>query len=205
MAKGAWPIVAPSRLPYTRRAQRPRELPADELPGLIDDFASAAWRAGAAGFDALVLDMAHGYLLASFLSPLTNRRTDRFGGSLENRSRFPLDVFETVRDAWPSGRALAVALLATDWVRAGFGPDDAVQVARWLKDRGCDLILPVAGQTVSHDDPAYGRFFLVPFADRIRNEVDIATLVGGNITTNDEMNTILAAGRADLCLLDPRP
>ncbi len=171
---------------------------------VIHDFVAAANRAAAAGFDVLHLDLAHGYLLASFLSPLTNRRADEFGGSLEGRARFPLQVFDAVRAVWPEDRPLGVALLAADWAPRGFGVDDAVRVARWLRERGCDLVQPVGGQTTVRDNPPYGRFYLVPYSDRIRNEAGVPTLVGGNLTTSDEANTILAAGRADLCLLDPR-
>jgi len=171
---------------------------------VVAQFAAAALRAAAAGFDVLQLDMGHGYLLASFLSPLANRRRDGYGGPLHARMRFPLEVVDAVRAVWPGERPLAVALLASDWASAGFGVDDAVAAARLLREHGCDLIQPVAGQSTTRDNPAYGRFYLVPFSDRIRNEAGLPTLVGGNITTNDEMDTILAAGRADLCLMDPR-
>jgi anthraniloyl-CoA monooxygenase len=174
---------------------------ADKFRDVLEDFGSAAALAAAAGFDLLELDLSHGYLLAGFLSPLTNRRTDAYGGSLENRMRFPLEVIDSVRATWPSELVLAARLTATDWARGGLDPDDAVAIAATLKDHGCELIEPVAGQTIGGDRPAYGRFFLVPFSDRIRNEAGIATLVGGNLTTADEMNTILAAGRADLCQL----
>jgi anthraniloyl-CoA monooxygenase len=166
-------------------------------------FADAARRASGAGFDLLMVDIARGHLLAGFLSPLTNRRRDDFGRSLENRLKFPLGVFDAIRTSWPEERPLGAALVATDWVQGGWDVDDAVAAARILKEHGCDVIQPVPGQTVVHDVPAFGRFYQVPFSDRIRNEAGMATLVGGNLTTNDEVNTILAAGRADLCVLDP--
>ena len=204
LREGGWPLVAASPVPYVSRSPVPEELAAEAMPQVIGDFVAAANRAAAAGFDLLHLDLAHGYLLASFLSPLTNRRSDEFGGSLEGRARFPLQVFEAVRDAWPEDRPLGVALLATDWAPRGFGIDEAVLLARWLRERGGDLVQPVGGQTTVRDNPPYGRFYLVPYSDRIRNEAGVPTLVGGNLTTSDEANTILAAGRADLCLLDPR-
>jgi anthraniloyl-CoA monooxygenase len=203
MSEGAWPLLAPSAIPYTRLGQVPHPMSAAKMGEVKEDFASAAEYARAAGFDLLELDMSHGYLLASFLSPLTNRRTDEYGGSLANRMRYPLEVLEVVRAAWPSERPLAVRLTATDWLPGGFDIEDAVAVARELHARGCDLVQVVAGQTVEHDRPVYGRFYLVPYSDRVRNEVAIPTLVSGGLTTADEINTILAAGRADLCALDP--
>jgi anthraniloyl-CoA monooxygenase len=200
---GGWPLVAASPIPYTPRSQTPLELEPAGMERITAAFADAARRAANAAFDALIIDMARGRLLASFLSPLTNHREDAFGGSLGKRLRFPLEVFDAVRGSWPSDRPLGVALTATDWVIRGFDVDDAVMVAGVLRGHGCDLIQPLPGQTVSHDAPVYGRFYSVPFSDRIRNEADIPTLVGGNLTTNDEVNTILAAGRADLCVLAP--
>jgi anthraniloyl-CoA monooxygenase len=158
-------------------------------------------RAGAA---ALILDLAHGYLLASFLSPLTNRREDGYGGSLDGRMRLPLEVFEVVRGCWPPDRALGVRLGCSDWARGGFDIEEAIVVARELVRRGCDLIEVAAGQTVQRGEPDYGRLYLVPFADRVRNEATVPVMVGGNVTKQDEVNTILAAGRADICLVDRR-
>jgi anthraniloyl-CoA monooxygenase len=201
LRRGSWPLLAASDLPYTSWSRRPHPMTADKFADEKEDFVSAAERAAAAGVDLLQLDMSHGYLLAGFLSPLTNRRTDRYGGSPENRMRYPLEIVDAVRAVWPLDRALAVRLTATDWARGGLEPDDAVAIGAVLKEHGCVLIEPVAGQTIGRDRPVYGRFFLVPYSDRIRNEAGIATLVGGHLTTPDEMNTILAAGRADLCLL----
>jgi anthraniloyl-CoA monooxygenase len=205
LREGGWPVLAPSPLPYTRHSEVPKEATPADLDEITAEFGRAAARAARIGFDVLELDMGHGCLLASFLSPLTNRRTDAFGGSLENRIRFPLSVLGAVREAWSPDRALSVRLTASDWMPGGFDLEDAVAVARALKERGCDLIHVVAGQTVEHDRPTYGRFYLVPASDRIRNEAGVPTLVGGNLTTADDMNTILAAGRADLCLLEIRP
>jgi len=202
LREGAWPLLGPSADPYTRLSQVPHPMSAAKMREVKEDFASAAEHGRAAGFDLLELDMSHGYLLASFLSPLTNHRTDDYGGSLANRIRYPLEVFEAVRAVWPPDRPLVVRLTATDWLPGGFDIEDAVAVAGELHIRGCDLIQVVAGQTVEHDRPVYGRFYLVPYSDRIRNEVGMPTLVSGGLTTADEINTILAAGRADMCVLD---
>jgi anthraniloyl-CoA monooxygenase len=201
LVRGSWPLLAASDVAYTAWSRRPHPMTDDKFRDVTKDFASAAAGAAAAGFDLLELDLSHGYLLAGFLSPLTNRRSDPYGGSLQNRLRFPLEVVDAVREVWPAELVLAARLTATDWAPGGLEPDDAVTISATLKDHGCELIEPVAGQTIGRDRPAYGRFFLVPFSDRIRNEAGIATLAGGNLTTADEMNTILAAGRADLCLL----
>jgi anthraniloyl-CoA monooxygenase len=153
------------------------------------------------GFDILELHFAHGYLVSSFITPLSNRRTDEYGGSLENRMRFPLEVFDAVRDAWPKDRPISVRISATDWAPGGIGPADAVEVAKRLKARGCDIIDVSAGQTVPHAKPVYGRQFQTPFAERIRIEAKIPTMTVGNISSFADVNSILAAGRADLCVL----
>ncbi|MGH2573509.1 MAG: FAD-dependent monooxygenase [Actinomycetota bacterium] len=201
---GAWPLLAPSAVPYTRGSQVPHPMTADKMQDVRDDFVRAAERAAEAGFDLLELDMGHGYLLASFLSPLTNRRSDAYGGSLENRMRYPLEVMDAVRAVWPGDRPLGARLNVTDWAAGGFDVDEAVWVSGVLGEHGCDLIEVAAGQTIEHDKPQYGRFFLVPYSDRVRNEASIHTLASGGLTTADEINTILAAGRADLCVLDRR-
>jgi anthraniloyl-CoA monooxygenase len=200
---GAWTLIAPSPNPYTLRSQTPQPLDRAGMDHVRDDFVRAAQMANEAGFDLLMLHMAHGYLLASVLSPLTNRRDDEYGGPLENRMRFPLEVFDAVRAIWPDDKPLTVALNADDCAPGGFSVDDAVTVARALKEHGCDLIQVLAGQTIPDDHPHYGRGFLTVYSDRIRNEVGIPTLVGGYLTTSNEINTILAGGRADLCLLHP--
>lgn len=171
------------------------------MEALIEDFRGATKRAEDAGFDIIELHMAHGYLLASFLSPLTNLRTDEFGGPLENRLRFPVAVLEAVRGAWPDQKPLAVRLSAVDWWPGGNQPEDAVEISRALKEAGCDIVDVSAGQTVPYQEPVYGRQFQTPFADRIRHEVGIHTMAVGNISSPEDVNSIIAAGRADLCLL----
>jgi len=200
-----WETLAPSPLPYSPRHPAPRQASADDLDRVADAFASAARRAAAAGvFDLLMIDMAHGHLLASFLSPLTNRRDDEYGGPLEGRMRFALEAFARTRAAWPSTSPLGVRLHCSDWARDGFVIDDAVAVARALRDSGCDIIEVAAGGTVPRSDPDYRRLFLVPFADRIRNDAGVPVMVGGNVAKPDDANTILAAGRADVCVIDRR-
>ncbi len=157
--------------------------------------------AGQAGFDLLQLHFAQGYLLASFLSPLTNLREDEYGGSLENRARFPLELFDAVRKAWPSHRPISVALTASDYAKGGATVEDAIHFAGLLKEHGCDLISVQAGQTTPDAEPPYGKGFLTPLSDRIRNEAHIFTMVGGYLTNSNEVNTVLAAGRADLCII----
>jgi anthraniloyl-CoA monooxygenase len=203
LREGAWPLLAPSALPYTAKSQVPREMIHQDMQRVREEFVSAARRADAAGFDLLLLHMAHGYLLASFLSPLTNQRRDEYGGALENRLRFPLEVFDAVRAIWPREKPLGVVLNADDCAPGGYIIEDAVAVARILKEHGCDLIQPLAGQTVPDGAPSYSPGFLTRYSDRIRNEAGIPTLVGGYLTTMNEVNTILAAGRADLCILSP--
>jgi anthraniloyl-CoA monooxygenase len=196
-----WPIVAPSPIPYFPHSQVPRELTRADMDEVIEDYVRATQLAIGAGFDLLEIHMAHGYLLASFISPLTNRRTDEYGGELENRMRFPLEVFDAVRRAWPEEKPMSVRISAVDWHPEGHGPEDAVDVARLLKRHGADIVDVSAGQTIPDQRPVYGRLFQTPFADRIRHEVGIATMAVGNISSYADVNTILAAGRADLCLL----
>lgn len=200
---GNWPLLSASPIPYTPHSQVPREMDRADMDRVREDFVRAAKIAHAAGFDLLQLHFAHGYLLASFISPLTNVRSDKYGGDLEQRMRFPLEVFDAVRAAWPQDKPISVALSATDYARDGLEVDDAVIAARRLKAHGCDIIAVLAGQTTVDGEPAYGRGFLTPLSDRIRNEAAIPTMVGGYLTTSDEVNTILAAGRADLCIIDP--
>jgi anthraniloyl-CoA monooxygenase len=201
LEEGDWPIVAPSAIPYFPHSQVPREITRKEMDRVIADHVRAARHADLAGFDVLEIHMAHGYLLASFISPLTNRRSDEYGGPLENRMLFPLEVFEAVRAVWPAEKPMSVRISAVDWYPGGHGPEDAVEVARMLKANGCDAVDVSAGQTVPDQRPVYGRIFQTPFADRIRHEVGIATMAVGNISSYADVNTILAAGRADLCLL----
>ena len=166
-----------------------------------DDFARAAGLADQAGFDLIELHFAHGYLLASFLSPLTNTRNDAYGGSLENRLRFPLEVFDAVRAAWPERKPMSVRISGTDWMPGGFDGEDAVGVARALRAHGCDIVDVSAGQTVPEQQPRYGRLFQTPYSDRVRHEAEIPTMTVGNISSWADVNSILVAGRADLCVL----
>jgi anthraniloyl-CoA monooxygenase len=200
---GGWPLVAASAVRYAPFGAVPAALDAAGLATVREEFVAAAARAAAAGFDALELDAAQGYLLASFLSPLTNRRDDGYGGSLENRLRFPLEVLAAVRVQWPADRLLAVRLSVTDWARGGLSVDDGIAAARALRAAGAQLIQVEAGQTVAGGWPEYRRGYLTTLSDRVRSEAAVPTLVGGYLTTLDEVNTIVAAGRADLCLLEP--
>ncbi|GAB2180412.1 bifunctional salicylyl-CoA 5-hydroxylase/oxidoreductase [Denitratisoma sp. agr-D3] len=198
-AAESWPLVAASALPWRPTSATPAALDRSGMERIVADFAAAARRALAAGFDLLELHCAHGYLLSGFLSPLSNRRTDAYGGPLENRLRFPLEVFAALRAIWP--KPLAVRLSAHDWFPGGNSGDDAVAMARAFQAAGADLIDVSSGQTHPDAQPVYGRMYQVPFADRIRNEVGIPVMAVGNITTADQVNTIIAAGRADLCAL----
>jgi anthraniloyl-CoA monooxygenase len=201
LAEGNWPIVSASPIPYLEVSQVPREMSRADMDKVRDDFVRATRMAHEAGFDIIELHCAHGYLLASFLSPLTNQRSDAYGGALENRLRFPLEVFTAVRAAWPAAKPMSVRISATDWKEGGNTPDDAVAIARAFKAAGCDIIDVSAGQTVADDEPVYGRLFQTPFADRVRHEADTPTMTVGNIASWADVNSILAAGRADLCVL----
>jgi anthraniloyl-CoA monooxygenase len=201
LAEGAWPIVSASPIPYYPDSQVPRELTEADMNRIVAEFVAAAERGARIGFDMLELHCAHGYLLASFLSPLTNRRSDTYGGTLDNRLRFPLRVFRALRDVWPREKPMSVRLSATDWAEGGLSAEDATGIARAFGEAGVDLIDVSTGQTVAHSRPVYGRMFQTPFSDQIRNEARVATMCVGAITSADQMNTILAAGRADLVAL----
>ncbi|MBO0832163.1 MAG: bifunctional salicylyl-CoA 5-hydroxylase/oxidoreductase, partial [Actinobacteria bacterium] len=199
---GNWPLVAPSALPYVAGvSQVPRELSLDDLTVIREQFAAATRRAVQAGFDLLELHCAHGYLLSSFLSPLTNVRTDAYGGSLAGRLRFPLEVFTSMREIWPADRPMSVRISATDWHDRGVTADDAVLIARAFASAGADLIDVSTGQVVADEQPAFGRSYQTPFSDAIRNQAGIATMAVGVISSYDDVNSILLAGRADLCAL----
>jgi anthraniloyl-CoA monooxygenase len=199
---GGWPIISASAIPYLAHSQVPRAMDRADMDRVRDDFVRAAGMAEQAGFDMIELHMAHGYLLSSFISPLSNVRGDEYGGSLENRMRYPLEVFDAVRAAWPEEKPISVRISATDWVDdRGLTGDDAVEIAKMLKAHDCDVIDVSAGQTSTEASPVYGRMFQTPFSDQVRNEAGIATIAVGNITTADQVNTIVAAGRADLCAL----
>jgi len=201
---GGWPLLAASAIAYTPASPVPKAMDAGDLERVAGQFAAAARRAADAGVQVLVCDLAHGYLLGGFLSPLANRRDDELGGSPEGRLRFPLRVVDAVRAAWPDDRPLWAALTVTDWAAGGLEPEEAVAAARALAAHGCDLIQVTAGQTTAVTRPDYGRFHLVGWSDLVRNDAGVPTMAGGGLTTADEVNTVLAAGRADLCLLDPR-
>ncbi|MBV9818790.1 MAG: bifunctional salicylyl-CoA 5-hydroxylase/oxidoreductase [Solirubrobacterales bacterium] len=196
-----WPVIAPSPLPYFPHSPVPREMTRADLEQVRGEFVAAARRAEACGFDLLEIHMAHGYLLSSFLSPLTNVREDEFGGDLAGRARFPLEVFAACRAVWPAEKPMAARISATDWVPGGFTGGDAVALARMLADHGCDLVDVSTGQVSPDQRPAYGRSYQTPFADRIRHEVDIATMAVGAISSHEDVNTIILSGRADLCAL----
>ncbi|HEY6858439.1 MAG TPA: bifunctional salicylyl-CoA 5-hydroxylase/oxidoreductase [Pseudolabrys sp.] len=202
---GNWPLLAPSAVAWSPENQTPREMSRDDMDRIRDGFVRSTEMAARIGFDWLELHYAHGYLMSSFITPLTNRRTDKYGGSLENRMRFPLEVFGAVRKAWPDGKPISVRISAHDWVGPeGVRPQDAVEIAHILAEAGVDLIDVSAGQTSTRARPIYGRMFQTPFSDRIRNETGVATLAVGNIYEPDHVNSILMAGRADLvCLARP--
>jgi anthraniloyl-CoA monooxygenase len=201
LEEGHWETVSASPLPYFPHSRPPREITRAEMEAVKAQFVAATQRAERAGFDMVELHCAHGYLLASFLSPLTNHRTDEFGGSLETRLRFPLEVFEAMREAWPAHKPMSVRLSATDWKEGGITGEDAVEIARAFARAGTDLVDVSTGQTVPDAAPIFGRMFQTSFADQIRNEAHVATMAVGAITTADQANTILAAGRADLVAL----
>ena len=203
LARGAWPLVAASASPYSQRSQAPREATAGDLDRLRASFAAAARTADEAGFDVLVVDMARGHLLAGFLSPLANERTDDYGGDLEARMRWPLEVAASIRETWPSAKPLAAAITAWDAAPGGIEIDDGVAFARRLADLGWDLVWPLAGQTVPWSRLDYRPYFLVSLSDRIRNEARIATMTSGGLTNTHHLNTVIAGGRADLCAMDP--
>ena len=201
LPSGNWPVMAPSPVPYKPGMQVPREMARADMERVRDEFVSAARMGEAAGFDMLELHCAHGYLLSGFITPISNRRTDEFGGSLENRLRFPLEVFRAMRAVWPAVRPMSVRISAHDWVDDGITDADAVEIARAFQAAGADIIHVSAGQTSDAARPVYGRMFQTPFSDRIRNEAGVPTIAVGNITEADQINSIIAAGRADLCAL----
>ena len=198
---GNWEVIAPSPIPYSPRNQVPREMTASDLEAVRGQFARATFGAVEAGFDLLELHCAHGYLLSSFLSPLTNARSDEYGGSLQNRARYPLEVFDACRAIWPSHKPMSVRISAVDWVPGGFDADDAVAFAQMLVEHGADIVDVSSGQVSPEERPAFGRSFQTPFADRIRHEVGVPTIAVGAISSYDDVNTIVCAGRADLCAL----
>jgi anthraniloyl-CoA monooxygenase len=201
LAEGNWPVVSASAVPYGPANQTPRELERAEMDEIREQFVRATRMAIEAGFDMVELHCAHGYLLSSFITPLQNHRTDEYGGPLANRLRYPLEVFRAMRAVWPAQRPMSVRISATDWVDGGIDADDAIEIARAFKAEGADLIDVSTGQTSRDAAPVFGRMWQTPYADRIRNEVGIATMAVGNIYEPDHVNSIVAAGRADLCAL----
>ena len=199
LESGAWPLISASPIPYLPQSQTPAAMTRADMDRVTADFVAATRRAAEVGFDILELHAAHGYLLSSFLSPLTNRRDDEYGGDHANRARYPLEVFRAIRAAWPEVRPISVRLSAHDWAEGGNTPDDAAIFAEMFRTAGADLIDCSSGQVVTDDEPVYGRMYQTPFSDRIRNEVDVATIAVGAISEADHANSIIAAGRADLC------
>jgi anthraniloyl-CoA monooxygenase len=202
LQEGNWAIYAPSPLPYMDGvSQIPKAMTRADMEKVKGDFIRAAQLGAQANFDMLELHMAHGYLLASFISPLTNRRSDEYGGSCASRLRFPLEVLRAVRKVWPEDKPLSVRISATDWAEGGLGEEDLIHVARALKEAGADILDISSGQTVPWQQPVYGRMWQTPFADKVRNEVGVTTIAVGNIYEADHVNSIVASGRADLCAL----
>lgn len=201
LEEGNWPLVAPSALPYKEFSQTPRELSRAQLTDIREQFTASAVRAARAGFDLLELHCAHGYLLSGFLSPLTNRRTDAYGGSLEKRLRFPLEVFDAVRNVWPGERPMTVRVSATDWAEGGTTAHDAVEIARAFAAHGADAIDVSTGQVVADERPEYGRSYQTPFADRIRHTTGVPVIAVGAISSWDDVNSLILAGRTDFCAL----
>jgi anthraniloyl-CoA monooxygenase len=201
LEQGNWPLMAASAVPYGAQNQTPRAMTRADMNSLTAVFVASAQRAAAAGFDWLELHCAHGYLLSSFICPLTNLREDDYGGSLDNRCRYPLEVFKAIRAVWPAHLPMSVRISAHDWAPGGNTDDDAIAIARLFKQAGADFIDVSSGQTTRLAKPVYGRMYQTPFADRIRNEVGISTIAVGAISEADHANSIIAAGRADLCAI----
>jgi anthraniloyl-CoA monooxygenase len=201
LEEGGWEVWGPSPEPWAPGNPVPRPMTRDDMDRVRDEFVRSTEMAAVAGFDMVELHCAHGYLLSSFITPLSNRRDDEYGGSLENRLRYPLEVFRAMRAVWPEDRPMSVRISATDWLEEGMGCGDSVEVARAFHAAGADVIHVSAGQTAPGAKPVYGRMFQTPFSDRIRNEARVPTIAVGNITEADQVNGIIAAGRADLCAL----
>ena len=187
--------------PNAFRARIGKEIDQKDMDCLIADYVAAANRAQEAGFDMLELHCAHGYLLNTFLSPKTNHREDAYGGSLENRMRFPLEVYLALRSAWPDEKPISVRISANDWIEGGFAPEDAVEVAKAFKAEGCDIMDVSSGQVVAEEEPIYGRLFQLPFSERVRLEAGVPTMTVGNIQSYADANSIIAGGRADICVI----
>ena len=205
----AWELLSASAIAFNDKMTVPKEMTADDMQNVINQFANAAKNAEKAGFDMIELQAHHGFLLASFLSPLTNKRTDEFGGTVENRLKFPLQVFNAVRENFPSEKPISVRISATDWAESGISQEDVLFIASEFKKAGADIINVSTGNTVENQNPKTGRMWQVPFSDMVRNEAEVATITAGSITDIDQINTIILSGKADLValgkplLLDP--
>jgi anthraniloyl-CoA monooxygenase len=198
---GNWPLISASAIPYLPHSQVPRAMTREDMERVKADFLAATRRAMELDVDILEFHAAHGYLLSSFLSPLTNRRMDEFGGGHANRARYPLEIFSAIRALWPRDKPISVRLSTHDWFEGGNLPGDAAIFARMFKEAGADIIDCSSGQVVKEERPVYGRLFQTPFSDKIRNELGVATVAVGAISEADHANSIIAAGRADLCAI----
>jgi len=196
-----WEIIAPSAIPFSPDSQTPRAMNQGDLARVKQAFADAAIRAEAAGFDMIEMHCGHGYLLSSFISPLSNTRTDRYGGSLEARMRYPLEVFDAIRQVWPADKPISARISAVDWVEGGTTVDDAVGIARMFRDAGLDIIDVSSGNVTDFRRPAMPGLFQTPFSEKIRAETGMKTMTVGNIATPEQMNQVIAGGRADLCVV----
>ena len=201
LAAGNWEVAAPSALPYADYCHVPRAMTRADMDKVVADHVAAARRAEAAGFDMIEIHMAHGYLLSTFLSPLANRRNDEYGGPIEGRMRFPLEVFRAVRAIWPEERPMSARISATDWKEGGFSSEDGLALLEALREAGCDIVDVSAGQVVSDQRPVYGRLFQTPFSTRLRLDSGMATMTVGNIQSFGDACAIVAGGRADLCVI----
>jgi anthraniloyl-CoA monooxygenase len=200
LREGNWPLLSASAVPWSPAHQVPKAMDRADMDAVRDQFEAATRMAARAGFDMVELHAAHGYLVSSFISPVSNRRADEYGGGLENRMRFPLEVFRAMRAAWPDQKPMSVRISATDWMGdAGVTPSEAVAIAKAFREAGCDIINVSAGQTSTDAKPVYGRMFQTPLSDRIRNEAGLATMAVGNITDADQVNGILMAGARTSC------
>ena len=201
LTEDAWPIIAASPIPYSINNPAPREMDRADMDQIREEFVLATKRVEQAGFDMLELHCAHGYLLNTFISPKTNIRSDAYGGSLEDRLSYPLEVFTAMRAVWPKDKPMSIRISATDWIEDGITPADAVEIARAFKVAGCDILDVSSGQVVSEEEPEYGRLFQLPFSDRVRMEAGIPTMTVGNIQSYADANSIIASGRGDICVI----
>jgi anthraniloyl-CoA monooxygenase len=201
LTEDAWPIMAASPIAYSVNSPTPREMDRADMDQIREEFVSATKRVDNAGFDMLELHCAHGYLLNTFISPKTNIRSDGYGGSLENRLSYPLEIFSAMRRIWPNEKPMSIRISATDWIEGGITPADAVDIAKAFKLIGCDIIDVSSGQVVSEEKPEYGRLFQLPFSDRVRMEAGIPTMTVGNIQSYADANSIIASGRGDICVI----